>query len=46
MWYSKQKRKWVAYIKVKKKSIYLGSFATETEAAQARAEAEATYLRK
>ena len=42
-WY-KTNKKWIAYITVKRKRIYLGSFATVDEAIESRKEAEVMYF--
>lgn len=43
--YSKNKKKWVAYIKFQYKSISLGTFATKEEAIHARKNAEEKYYK-
>lgn len=43
--YSKYKKKWVAYMKLKGKNINLGTFNTKEEAVQARLEGEEKYFK-
>ena len=43
LWY-KTNKKWIAYITVNRKRIYLGSFATADEAIESRKEAEVMYF--
>lgn len=43
--YSKSKKKWVAYIKIQRKNISLGTFNTKEEAIKARLHGEEKYFK-